>query len=64
MAALRMTQQEAERIIREHQAVAGKPCFGATIFRSPKPDSDDSDGGLGDDDGGGAGQPVIAYEVT
>ena len=35
-----MAQEEAERIIRERQAAAGKPCCGATTFRRPKPNDE------------------------
>ena len=64
-AALRTTQGETQRIISECQAAAEKPCRDAATFRCPKPDSDDSDVGSGDDDGeGAAGQAGMAYEVT
>ena len=50
-AALRAAPEEAERIICERLAAAGKPCHLAATFCCPKPNDDfDSDAGSGTDD--------------
>lgn len=56
---LRTAHEEVKRIISEREAAAGKPYRDAMPF-CPKPDENASS----DDDGGVAGLPDMAYEVT